>query len=714
MNLKEFDAKQFLLEKGERVGLGIALTLMVAMLVFSLFMPSKGLFSASPATKAEELTKDTKALENALASKPLPDSEKPDTDKSRLIKLDTTYLRRENYATLPWFTPGSKENPARRPPEIYNIEEAVAKFVVVPIDTYLFNRDFSQIYVLREEGKSVKTNGPAGNNPFAAMKGRMPMPGGPGGPGGGAAAMYNQTRGRLNMPNAGNSLNGIPGKDNPEYKAVAIPVDKWSDQELTAHQPRPLRMAIVAGSFPYRRELEEFKNQLRLPSLEDVRNELDKDGKDNSFRFITVRVERLEVDADGKEIEGWKPLDLASNYELWLRSTFLPFQAEDPKYSLVSFLGLVAPLLREFQPNKAVNPGMGMVQPGLMTQKAEPEADVKTKYPDVAAELPKIRDTLAALADTKPTQIAAPKTKQSNFRIDPFNPNAAPPPENAPAGGNAGNPADNEKATYPEYCLVRFVDVNIEPGRGYRYRVKIRMANPNYQRDDVASPAYKQDEYLESKNWFEIKDTVRVPQEQFFYVVDEKQGINPRKDKDKMPPAGSAQFRLWNTPDPSRDQVVFQFHRWLEQVPIGSKSDTTILPVGDWAIADRVLVGRGEVVGRKVKIDLPIWKYRQNTFILPAEEAPKRTRKKDITTGIEVDFSQEKANNETILVDFDGGKTALAKVVATSRIEVLMLDPDGKLLARNNVKDKEDEEREKRRAEVLNRIKDIREGKDKE
>ena len=66
MNLKEFDAKQFLLEKGERVGLGVAVTLMVLMLIFSLFMPSRGFFSGSPSKNAEVLESGSKQLQTAL------------------------------------------------------------------------------------------------------------------------------------------------------------------------------------------------------------------------------------------------------------------------------------------------------------------------------------------------------------------------------------------------------------------------------------------------------------------------------------------------------------------------------------------------------------------------------------------------------------------------------------------------------------------------
>ena len=716
MSLKEFNAKQFLLEKGERVGLGVALTLMVAMLIFSLFMPSKGFFSGSPVANADELKKSTEQLDTALRTKEPAPSDKPDTDKNRLIKLDTTYLQPSNYATVPWFTPSGKENPARRPPTIYNLEEAVARYAAPPIDFYIFNRDFSKITVLREHDKGgPSASGPqGGRNPFASLPRGMTPPQGQGG------AAYNRAMQQVGNLGSVKSFNGLNTDDSPEYDLIPVPFDKWNPQELTAHQLKPLRMAIVAGSFPYRRQLEEFKNQLRLPDLASVRNEMALDNPNEaSFRFLQVVIQRVEVDAEDKPIGEWRNLDLAPIYEVYLKHTYFPFQAEDPKYSLVSFDGLVAPLLREFQPGKKVDPTMrtpgmfppGMIPPGGGRPGAQPEPpaeEEKSKYPDVAADLPKLQETLGKLTSARNVSIAAPKANQKNLAINPFRPYAPPPVDegaNQPAITTA---PPSEDMTYPEYCMVRFCDVTIEPGKAYRYRVKIEMANPNYQRDDVASPAYKVEAKLTSKEWFEIKDVVRMPRETFYYVVDEKQGVKNNKDP-RWPAPHSAASPYW-TQNPTAEQVVLQFQRWMEQVAAGTK-ESEARPVGDWAIADRVLVGRGEIIGRRVKTDLPLWDHAKNRFDLYAEKAPPRTPKKNITTGLFVDFNPTRNDRDTILVDFEGGKSSLAKVSDSSRMEVLMLDGDGKLLSRNSVSDTDDQDRIGRREVLMKRVKELREGK---
>src|SRR5262249_54454569 len=110
MSLKEFDAKQFLLEKGEQVGLGIALTLV--MLIFSLFMPSRGFFSGSRSAKAEPMNKGAKDLQNALNTRQPPDNYKAPDTKGRLIDLDTAALDPRFYEITNYlFTPTERENP---------------------------------------------------------------------------------------------------------------------------------------------------------------------------------------------------------------------------------------------------------------------------------------------------------------------------------------------------------------------------------------------------------------------------------------------------------------------------------------------------------------------------------------------------------------------------------------------------------------------------
>jgi hypothetical protein len=539
-----------------------------------------------------------------------------------------------------------------------------------------------------------------------------------------------QSRQQMMSQFQGNPLQGARqflGAADEQYQVKSIPVDSWNPNELTAHQLRPLRMAIIAGSFPYKAQLEEHKRKLRLPNTDAVLNEEIADIGDSkktakSFRFLGVDVERLEVDADGKPVGEWLRLDLAANYQMWLDQTYIPFQPEDPKLAQVRFRGLAMPLLREFHASKASTPGIpGMASlmgpAGTQTSKMGAEEgsieedNTKKAMDSVLSKLPKLQATLSKLNDVKPQQIARPKFRSATLpnAFDPevvLDNNAAPPPDaNKQAGANAA------EEYIPEYALVRVVDtMEIKPGKHYRYRLRVKMANPNYKRKDVASPAYKVDESLESDGWVELKQTLTVPQESFYYAVDEKQGLQRREMM--QIPKESAQYRMLNTGPTPPDQVAFQLHRWMETTQ-RSRKDPDQVPVGEWVLADRVLVARGEYIGRKVNVDLPIWIYSRNAFILPSEERTTRAARARGNTGIDVDFGEENPENNLILVDFEGGRINIpsSKADDICPIEVLMLSPDGKLLARTSLKDANDSERQKRREQVLKRIQEVREGK---
>src|SRR5262249_6631450 len=46
--------------------------------------------------------------------------------------------------------------------------------------------------------------------------------------------------------------------------------------------------------------------------------------------------------------------------------------------------------------------------------------------------------------------------------------------------GGVGTGVPGEDITVPGDCLVRLIDVTIELGKTYQYRLRVRMANPNY------------------------------------------------------------------------------------------------------------------------------------------------------------------------------------------------------------------------------------------
>jgi hypothetical protein len=245
----------------------------------------------------------------------------------------------------------------------------------------------------------------------------------------------------------------------------------------------------------------------------------------------------------------------------------------------------------------------------------------------------------------------------------------------------------------PEYALVRFVDWEIKPGKVYAYRVRIRMANPNYKRTDVAGQKLALEAELKSP-WIDIPEAVVVPPERAYYV------------EAKSP----------------RDQVTLQVHRWLVDVRPDPNHTTLQHPVGDWVVAEKVPVNRGEFLFRKHKADVPYWAFDLDRFILAANPSEKDSKKKE--EGVLVELST--GDNEPLLVDFepalqsytrklppaaDSDKPRFQNVTDNAAVEVLILSPDGKLLARDSTTDAQDKEREERYKTWQARVKEAKANK---
>ena len=117
------------------------------------------------------------------------------------------------------------------------------------------------------------------------------------------------------------------------------PMDKADKNDHLALQTVPVRMAIIAAAFPYKKQVEEFRTRLGVKTNEEVLTEgsmeRDKDGNPQfAFRFLGVLVERRELDADGAPVEGkdgqWRQLDLNEDYKPYVVARRPVLQAGRP------------------------------------------------------------------------------------------------------------------------------------------------------------------------------------------------------------------------------------------------------------------------------------------------------------------------------------------------------------------------------------------------
>src|SRR5262249_692145 len=101
-------------------------------------------------------------------------------------------------------------------------------------------------------------------------------------------------------------------------------------------------------------------------------------------------------------------------------------------------------------------------------------------------------------------------------------PSGGPVPSFPKEGPSAGPGGPAKSADTPIiHCGLRFVDFDVAPGKSYKYRLRVRMMNPNYapepdKRKDTL-PENARDKVLKS-DWAYVSAVVTVPPDQHVYV----------------------------------------------------------------------------------------------------------------------------------------------------------------------------------------------------
>ena len=85
----------------------------------------------------------------------------------------------------------------------------------------------------------------------------------------------------------------------------------------------------------------------------------------------------------------------------------------------------------------------------------------------------------------------------------------------------------------PEYLLFRYLDFDVEPGQAYRYRVRLKLYNPHHNEplENVASPKVVDGKYRETP-WSKPTPVVAMPEDTKFFVED----ITPARARMKPKP----------------------------------------------------------------------------------------------------------------------------------------------------------------------------------
>jgi len=669
---KGFDFKQFMLQKGERLGFGIALVVMIALIGFG---TAEGVANDSPGTTAEWIKSKASDIENRINT---------GYTEGLIAELEPIFKKGLSFepvkpeafaAATPNFfdTPleiNKRLNPVVLTPLEYNavlVRAALKSMMISP------QRDRVQIGVLVpvDRPKNAAPMDPRQKAYIDWLTQRAQM----------MAAMGMR-------PPAGVPLPGAPGMGGDatatEYKLEWVDVTKIPPGAEPAEEVKPVRMAVVSASFPYRAQLEMYRSSLRMASL----NELAKH-EDLLPRFHRFAVQRRTTDTTtGKVKEDWRELNLDQDFKPLL-ATSVGTEPDGMEIKRLVFPGLVMPrpvLARGAYPE----PSLGLIAKTLRVLQE------KSGKGGEQAILTPLERQLAGEGLDIFQALSRPDEDKGPRRV----PGRQPPGENGAA--------KEAELVVPDYCLVRFIDVTVKPGYTYDYQIQIRVANPNFgKKTEVAYPPLAEKKELESAWGPEKPVSLTVPRELYVYGTE----IDDRTLRSKT----SLDPKLLG----DKDVTWMQVHRWLETTNLNPEQRGSQVAIGDWSVGD-VPVRRGEYIGRPENVKVAMWFPQKRAFDIAVPiQAVTRPGiigvRPQIIKGIPVNFT-----TEDLLVDWDGGKIsqtfrapdgkASRDVREDANVEYLIMTPDGKLSMRSSRADKENPERAERFNEWDNWVKQVEAG----
>jgi hypothetical protein len=676
---KSLDVKQFLIHKGERLGLFIALIVMICLVSF-------GGASAWSVDSVEQTTQTIKGKSNTIEERIATGPAGGDAT----MKLEDLYTKTDVIGAKinpddflvsnPYFRDTPLENSKRTNPVVLAPVEFNPVLVLGGVKSMMISaqRDRVQMGMLVpvDKGKNAPQMTPQQKAWLDAMRVRAEMLAARGGvrpPGAVGPA----------VPGGVAGVGGAGDGAVTEYRLEWHDVTKLPPNAEPAETVTPVRLAVVSASFPFRTQMEIYKQSMRKGSLTDLLK--DNDGE-LLPRFLRFQVRRRTLELSGKVKEDWRDLNLEGDFAP-LIATAVGTDKETEQLQRVIFPGLVM-----FRPTLAVGtypdntPGLVAKSLRVLEQKLGKGAEAKVLSPlerkiagegvDIFGDLPRVED---------------PKGKR-------------PGPRRPTEDDKGARESREPEFVVPDYCLLRFIDVTVKPGYTYEYQVQVRVANPNFgKKSEVAYPSLAERKELESP-WSEAACSLTVPRETYVYGVElDDKAIRVKQQADTKLLTDKS------------DITFMQVHHWLETTNLNPDQRGSNVPVGDWTVGD-LAVRRGEFIRRLDHVKVPVWFPTKKAFdiAVPIQGQPKAGvigAKPPPVKGIPVLFDAQ-----DLLVDFEGGKFSQSfkvgdkttKTVAeNANVEYLVMTTDGKLHLRSSRADDKDSDRVARYDAWARRVKEV-------
>lgn len=681
----KFDFQQFLLEKGEKIALSVA-GIGLALLALLGILAATG--AASPANIAKDLKDGAQRIEATLANAPgqtFPEPEMPDS--GTFVKVDVTMYPTPN----PWFNTATSINEKRVNPTVLALLEGRADFVQGGVPAY----DIIGDKIAVKENRQVAANKSNQINLKGRRRGPTPPQAPPQPPPSTPPNLVAPPPGAappgMAPPGGGRGGRGGPGgiqapmTRTNEGEIIYIDIeDKAVDTAELALNLLPLRAARIVGIVPYKKQVEKFMQALRLPTDQSLESE------GSAPIYKGFEVERLELAADGKTVlQDWTPFDhIAATLELYRLAK--EYESEDNKIQAFLPDGLHKLYLKRPKLARTAYGSMTMTELSKAIEELE-KMDGQARNLTDGSKQKKLKtgDDPFDLQDLgSQTQPQQPGINTAPIVVPPpgggpgrGSPRVVPPPgkdgvRGVAPPGVAAQPSVQRNSASPVWIL-QFMDPTIQPGLTYKYRIRLKMKNPNYQKKDlVVSPGQAAIEDLPPSEWYEIPEAIKIPADEYVFA-------DPGKYKSPTS-LGTQDF----------DTTMVKFHRWMDRARLDEGSAVQ-QPIAEWVIAD-LDVQRGQFVRKTKAFKLPFWSMLASNYVFRDRISLSGGRKKasevNKMENVNVDFTPR---GEIILVDFDGGKgpyrvSPAQTVVDEAASEILLLSADGeslKLVTRNSVSD---------------------------
>jgi len=368
------------------------------------------------------------------------------------------------------------------------------------------------VAVLRQQPVAGADIGFPGGDPTMAM---VPGAAPPGFPGAGeqpGAAAPRRGRNRREQAQQPTSEAMMAGSPNAGMMAMPMPIERV----------RVVPYTIVTGLIPAKKQLDEYLRRFASASFQDPRRD--------TPLWSDFEIDRTVVEADGQD--NWEPLDLQ----------------QVVAKQMAEWTGLaqdVVPPLFTLGPDEERRIVRSAPLPfcGPLPQRTDTAWGDEVQHPWVKRKVQELLDKQAAAVK------AAATAAQEQGPVDVFQgqgggfgmpdygsgamagsgmmPGSGMPgmmsgpgmmmDSAAMGSGMGGGVSPNAMAMRPEYRLFRFVDTTVEPGKRYRYRVRLKAWNPNWSpnpeqmRPHVADFAVTKEQKIASPDSV-ASSPVRVPE----------------------------------------------------------------------------------------------------------------------------------------------------------------------------------------------------------